>query len=561
MTAKLENLFPQNSWLRYFTGLLLFLILIGVYNDLAGRFFGLFTLFEQSIFELPFLILIFSLIWFVQKPSNLRFFCSAYPVFWIYLVHDQFCININRVPEWQDLLILDELFVFLPLWIIALIFLSFFVPLFFGLKKLDFKSVNICFLIAFFCLALVFFKVPESTFNKIERFLRIASWSDFSNVSKKGRIFMSLFRHNKSQIQKKSLKNAKDIEKTKHYLRPSFIANLNSRNIHLIVLESFINPKRFKKMNFNPEPIFEEFNSNFGPFFGQSESVVFGGGTARAEFEILCGLPSLKLLGTEEFNLFNGNKVFCLPEILNLKGYETIVSYPHNPEIFNAAKAYKSLAFKKRYYSKDFQKDPKSFYYEKSSGDPYITDEDLFKKNLKLVQKQLQNKKPFLNYIMTIYGHLPFDFNKEKRPEVISVSPKNQLLKNIANQHYYRTKALDNFLNNLIKLDPSSLILVISDHLPPIPGGRKGYKKLGYFCKEDIKFEKCVLQNFFLLIDAGQKEKWINIRHFHLYEIILDKLSSGRFCKIKDCSYKTKNINEEKYKESYLAIIKKANGF
>ena len=46
----------------------------------------------------------------------------------------------------------------------------------------------------------------------------------------------------------------------------------------------------------------------------------------------------------------------------------------------------------------------------------------------------------------------------------------------VANQFYYRTGALAEFLVELRKRDPAAIVFVTSDHLPPIVGGSISYR-------------------------------------------------------------------------------------
>jgi phosphoglycerol transferase MdoB-like AlkP superfamily enzyme len=82
-----------------------------------------------------------------------------------------------------------------------------------------------------------------------------------------------------------------------------------------------------------------------------------------------------------------------------------------------------------------------------------------------------------------MYGHVPFYRNFKLRPDKIKVLnlKENEDVYKIANQFYYRTKALYNFLKTLKTEDSQSIILIISDHLPPI------FKKSSNFYKYDLK--------------------------------------------------------------------------
>ena len=62
-------------------------------------------------------------------------------------------------------------------------------------------------------------------------------------------------------------------------------------NVHLIVLESFLDPTLFRNVVFSTSPVHPEFAGLFAGNEGTVRSAVFGGRTCQAEFEALCGLP------------------------------------------------------------------------------------------------------------------------------------------------------------------------------------------------------------------------------------------------------------------------------
>ena len=73
-------------------------------------------------------------------------------------------------------------------------------------------------------------------------------------------------------------------------------------------------------------------------------SPVIGGGSAQAEFEVLCGAPSILEYGTE-FNRIGLNETSCLPKYLKKYGFKTIASQPMYGSFFNIENAYKQLGF------------------------------------------------------------------------------------------------------------------------------------------------------------------------------------------------------------------------
>ncbi|HHO46968.1 MAG TPA: hypothetical protein ENN06_00675 [Desulfobacteraceae bacterium] len=100
-----------------------------------------------------------------------------------------------------------------------------------------------------------------------------------------------------------------------------------------------------------PTPILRRYSSARG---GLSISPVFGGATAQAEFELLCGVPAMRELSGVEFNVFTGADTPCLPNILGKSGYHAVATNGFRPDFFNSPNAYEGIGFDKAYYPKEY---------------------------------------------------------------------------------------------------------------------------------------------------------------------------------------------------------------
>ncbi len=212
---------------------------------------------------------------------------------------------------------------------------------------------------------------------------------------------------------------------------------------------------------------------------------VYGGGTAQSEFEILTGIPALSLIDSIDFNLFEGNASSSLVQMLRKMGYYTMASVATEPVFYNAKLAYKGIGFDEVNFLGE------NTYFEEKE-DHYLFDGDFLQANQTYIKKYLSQKdevKPLLNYIVGMFGHVPFERNKKLRPDAIAIHPDNEQLFDMANQFYYRTEALGQFLHDLQELDPYSIILITSDHLPPI------------FNNTDIQYKQALKSNIALLLD------------------------------------------------------------
>jgi hypothetical protein len=138
-------------------------------------------------------------------------------------------------------------------------------------------------------------------------------------VETNGRLAMMLFREAEREKTLQSIQPylnrpgydkafTGEVERLRPYLKP--------RNVHLLILESFLDPRLFRDLKLSRDPVHPDFAALFGDQLGLSISPVFGGATSQAEFEVLCGVPALERLSSVEFNTFTGAPARCLPDLL-----------------------------------------------------------------------------------------------------------------------------------------------------------------------------------------------------------------------------------------------------
>lgn len=238
---------------------------------------------------------------------------------------------------------------------------------------------------------------------------------------------------------------------------------VNKRDIYIVVMESFINPLLLN-VKYEGDPLFPGIRKYLidGSRFSHVISPVYGGGTAQAEFEILTGVPAFGMIDSIEFNALEGYRIESFINELRKYGYYAYATIGTKSWYYNSQKAYRSVGFDEVSFL------DRNSYFRKRKGDHFIFDGDLFKANIRLVREKLLKKKPFVDYILTMYGHLPYYRNTELRPDVVKAIDAPDSINRIANQFYYRTKSLEWFINSIIKFDPASIILVVADHIPPV---------------------------------------------------------------------------------------------
>ena len=259
------------------------------------------------------------------------------------------------------------------------------------------------------------------------------------------------------------------------------------RNVHIVVLESFIDPRLIKDVTFSRTPIAQNMLPFLPPdkLFSLIQNPVYGGGTAQSEFEILTGIPALARLGSTEFNSLRGFTNAGFINQLVHQGYESLATIATDPHYYNSISAYTSMGFKDLHFAADIND------VQHIEEDDEIFDGTVLSFTLAQIKQKLSSHQPLVTYTLGMYGHIPFARNLPLRPDVIEVVHTNAKLHNIANQFYYRTKALGQFLATLQQIDANAIIMVVSDHLPPILNNNAQYH---YHRKMNIG----------LLINAGE---------------------------------------------------------
>jgi phosphoglycerol transferase MdoB-like AlkP superfamily enzyme len=291
-------------------------------------------------------------------------------------------------------------------------------------------------------------------------------WSELFTVQSNGRL-ASFFHYARRDLEsRRVLARFSDLGDIPAALFPG--APAVKRNVHLVVLESFVDPRLFEGVGYSRSPLADElkpFLLPTGTGFSHVVSPVYGGGTARACFELLSGLPSLGLVEPVEFNLMRKGRIEAFPAQLARNGYVTMATTAASSEYFNEPRAYASLAMD----SVQFLGDPGSGFVPRP-GDREIFDGDLFEHNLQRLgeRRATAGGRPLLNYILGMYGHYPYNRNYKRRPDLIGDDSGIKDVRRIANQFYYRTQALGRYLAQLKAQDPTAIVLVTADHIPAI---------------------------------------------------------------------------------------------
>ncbi len=256
------------------------------------------------------------------------------------------------------------------------------------------------------------------------------------------------------------------------------------RNVHMLLLESFWNPDALSAAKFagpTLDPRFMELWRQTG--YTQGLSPAFGGQTANAEFEMLCGFPVNQHAANFEYGI--KRNVPCLPGFLRDKGYRTVASHPNESTFWNRKSVYRDIGFETFWAAEKLDM--------ASSGGYFMTDANLFHQ----VEAKLaatKDDRPLFNYVLTIEGHWDYATAPTRQSGIRSQS-RIVDVGNYANVARYKSSELMDIIVSLQARDPDALIIAFGDHLPLLGQGFEAYVESGLlpetydgFTKEHFDF-------------------------------------------------------------------------
>jgi len=257
--------------------------------------------------------------------------------------------------------------------------------------------------------------------------------------------------------------NSLVITKTDHRVLEPEIAKFVSdqpvaanRNLHVFVLESFFDPASLGEKWVPEDPLPEDFRQLWQETdHSTALSPVFGGYTANAEFEVLCGFPV-----TRNAVFFEGwlrHAAPCLPATLSTLGYTTVASHPNVPGFWNRTHAYHLIGFDDYLSKGDFDLS--------DSVDNLLLDHSMYSQVFNKIEHE-EYPGPIFNYMLTFHGHLPYPGGNANYPDRVSAGQESGLLHGYLNQIWYKSRDLMKRLALLREQDPDALIVIFGDHLP-----------------------------------------------------------------------------------------------
>lgn len=542
-----------------YTAFFLFLIVFTTGLEMSG---GLSSLASHWLIEGPVVLYLYFILNSVLKRSRWTPYIAALPIVTAYGLYDAYFMAFGEVFRFNHFYNLPELLHVLPLISAAALLAALGLPLLLIVLWFDYTKYLRAFAgsIPAVMLATNIQLFPGGFLTGFEKLgTDVIAWSDSYSVERNGRFAMLLYyeaARNVTLARSALYRDRKQYERQAHERADQLRRHINGRNVHLVILESFLDPTLFRGVTYSRDPRHPDYIALFGGKLGYSLSPVFGGGTAQAEFEALCGVPAYRALSSIEFNAFTGAPAHCLPDILGQAGYRTIVSNAFKPDFFNAINAYTGVGFGEIYFPAEYARQRSTYLStgEIPADEDYMFDGTLFEQNVRFVADMLRQHpdKPILNYVLSIWGHFPHYMDPATRPQVLSVqsSRSDDQLPLVANQHYYRTEAIARYVRELVELDPHSLIILVSDHLPSLDG-TDSYRNLRYL---DNKRDS-TLYNRIAVIEDGKVVHYRTIHHYDIPSMIYNYLTDGRFCTVNECNLFRTVHDRADYYDSYMRLM------
>jgi len=311
------------------------------------------------------------------------------------------------------------------------------------------------------------------------------------------------------------------------------------RSVHLILVESLIDPTRNKESKFSRDPFSPQFRTWVDGQGGFALSPVFGARSPDTEFEILCGIPATLDGSQVVMAELKVASLDCLPRKLARLGWKTLATQPIAPQIFKTAKAYDILGFAESRFSPDLDmSDTDIGQFTSNMGAvtalETLSSDSLLRQNMEALGPDLKSGKRVFNYVFMTGGHYPFGLDETKRPQVVSATPASDIYTRYVNAVYYNTLALERYVQDVFDLDPTALIVILGDHGPPLGEAVRvtADGRAGTWSVETLRHRVPLV----MLEGARTYSTTLpTVPAYLLPELILDRLTNGEFCQANIC--------------------------
>jgi|TARA_B110000259_G_scaffold75291_1_gene88529 hypothetical protein len=459
---------------------------------------------------------------------------------------------LRRGILYSDFLNFGELFYFLgtPLTVALsfILIIVFFLSIYNNLK--NFSKILLSLQTTCLILIFSFFNLPNSTLNAIYKDHQTNAFNISANFRFMGVNNAFLYSILDTRSFERDLIKQGLVNKYRDFR--AFNGELtNKKNIHIIILESYLDLQGFDNLEFDTTALHDEWRAWNEKYAISALSPVTGGGSAQAEFEILCGAKSILEYGTE-FNRLGGMAIPCLPNFLKNFGYSTFASQPIYSSFFNAKKAYESIGFDKIWLAENLDMS--------KLRNGWLPDELFFDQHLKLITPYLTMDQPIVNYLFAVGCHSQNNMGKNDSKINIAFNT-SEIVENYLNCYLSTSHSVREYIRKINEIDSNNIFLILPDHLPPFKSSKLKKMGINQFSDPSINLENDSSNNntdlsianghinYGYLIHDGRILHERNIAYYEIPEILIDIVSNGELCIELSCSSQDSNIM---FQEDYL---------
>lgn len=297
------------------------------------------------------------------------------------------------------------------------------------------------------------------------------------------------------------------------------------RNLHIIVLESFADPRSLPRFSWSSEP--------FTPLFarwreeapGTSLAPVFGNRSSNTEFEVLCGQPSLPSHSAMVFARFRrGTELGCLPRLLRRQGYRTISLVPSSRGFFWAGRAFAVAGFERSVFDDTLDMEDR---------DGFWLSAESTLRQARASWAALGDDAPRFTYVFVNASHYPYERNRARRPDRVAADPPDATVEAWANAIHHAAAAVEEHVALVLRDDPDAVFAILGDHNPPLGPGFAGYVAGGRLepNQEPAPLTRAVMyETPLLVLDRGRLVETGALPAWQIPHLLLDLLSRGASC-------------------------------
>lgn len=248
-----------------------------------------------------------------------------------------------------------------------------------------------------------------------------------------------------------------------------------------LMSESFFDVTRLPGVSFaeDPLPHFHELQRSCP--HGRFQTITYAGGTGYVEMEVLTGLCSSFLRGSDDLTSLPNETYYslpCLTDVFDAEGYREYLVHSYNDALYNRRWIYNAFGFEGTCFEDDFPEDA-----EMKGG--HISDMALSEKLISLYEER-EDDSPLMFYAISMENHQPYTalrYGEDNDIVLESARLEKSSLESLRS-YAYGARDADAALRRLTEyfggVDEKVMIVFWGDHMPNLTTAKSTvYEELG----------------------------------------------------------------------------------